>query len=701
MKWYRNMRIAGKLILVFMVVTVLVGSVSLFGIITWSSSNTQNEVLFNSYGNAQGYLGQILGQYQLQRALLRDIVIGRDVKQADKIQEKVKVSDAVMMENLNLFGSVCIDDETKALHDNLKDKLGAFRTVRDELVDTALTGDFDDVAAWLMMDSEAHDVSAASAEFAAVDETSSATQNANKDVDAVATATVTSGATDAINTALASMVERANALISSQTQTVSATILTMLIAVGVAGLLAAALGLVTSRSIAKPLGLMSQAAMQLAEGNTDIKGTDYQAKDEVGRMMDSFRVMLAAIRTLIEDVRMLAQAAVEGKLSARADADKHKGDYRRIVEGINETLDAVVSPIKEAKFVLHELSMGNLGVTMQGLYQGDHAMIKNALSETIETLRSYIGEISEVLKEIADGNLQTVIDTEYRGDFMALKDSINGIVSSLNTIMTDINKAANQVALGTQQVSGGSGEISQGAVKQAGAIDELTATMAQIASRTRQNAQSAGEAYERSAAARDGAAAGSVKMKEMQQAMTDINESSASISNIIKVIDGIAFQTNILALNAAVEAARAGAQGKGFSVVAEEVRNLAARSASAAKETTELIEGSVQKAEAGKRIADDAMTAFESIVSDVEKAVELVGEIATASDKQALAIDEVSKGIGEMSDVVQINSASAEETAAAAQELSGQAELLNNMVAKFRLSGYNDGGASGAGHEEA
>jgi methyl-accepting chemotaxis protein len=255
--------------------------------------------------------------------------------------------------------------------------------------------------------------------------------------------------------------------------------------------------------------------------------------------------------------------------------------------------------------------------------------------------------------------------------------------------MSEIAIASQQVAAGTSQVSDGSQAISQGATEQAASIEELTATVTQIAAQTRQNALSAGKANEMSEQAKDKAIKGNEQMQSLQLAMTEINDSSASISKIIKVIDDIAFQTNILALNAAVEAARAGIHGKGFAVVAEEVRNLAARSAAAAKDTTELIEGSIKKADAGTKIADETANALKHIVDVVEKAVELVAEISEASNQQATAVGQVNMGIEQMSQVVQTNSATSQETAAAAEELSSQAAMLKEMVGKFALKEAN------------
>ena len=416
-----------------------------------------------------------------------------------------------------------------------------------------------------------------------------------------------------------------------------------------------------------------------ADSDTEAQHAMFSAINE------SLTACIAAVQALVNDTGILVDSAINGRLSNRADASRHNGSYRKIVEGINQTLDAVIQPVNEASAVLSEMAKGNLGLMVQGNYLGDHAAIKHALNDTITTIRGYINEITEVLMRIAANDLNISIDAEYRGEFESIKNSINHITESLSTVIQDISTASEQVASGTQQVSGGAQALSQGATEQASAIEQLTVSLNDIAEQTKKNAANANQASELTFNAKEEAVEGNARMNELQQAMKEINEASANISKIIKVIDDIAFQTNLLALNAAVEAARAGQHGKGFAVVAEEVRNLAQRSAKAANETTGMIEESINRVKAGTKIANETADALGRIVKGVEKATELVGGIARASSDQATAVAQVNTGVSQVSQVTQTNSATAEESAAASEELSSQAALLKDAVGRFSL----------------
>jgi methyl-accepting chemotaxis protein len=342
---------------------------------------------------------------------------------------------------------------------------------------------------------------------------------------------------------------------------------------------------------------------------------------------------------------------------------------------------------------LEKLAAGNLNCEVEAFDAGEELrdeyevfrLIGENLKKSTDAMKTYIFDISHQLRQLSEGNLTGEVTMAYLGDFAQLKDSINQITASLNKVLTEIHVSARQVANGTWQVSAGSQSISQGATEQASAIEELTSAIAQVAAQTEENAGKAEKANAISAQARQDAVAGSSRLTEMQTAMNDIHETSNSIKKIIKVIDDIAFQTNILALNAAVEAARAGQHGKGFAVVAEEVRNLAQKSAQAAKDTETLIEESIKKVGKGTKTAESTVEALENILTGVENLAQLMGDIAVASGEQAAGIHQINRGIEQISAVVQNNSSISEQTAAASQELSGQAELLKNKVEGFRL----------------
>lgn len=449
------------------------------------------------------------------------------------------------------------------------------------------------------------------------------------------------------------------------------------------------------KHIAESVNLLNYRLNRVVEilthvGNGDLSDLDNIVeggkRSEGDTLVPALITLEMGIKSVVDETNALSRYAVEGKLDTRGNAEKFQGEYRQVILGINSTLDAIIEPIQEASEVLTEMSKGNLRISMEGDYKGGHAVIKEALNGTIENIRSYIQEITEVLSEISRGNLNLAITENYKGDFVVIKDSLNNIVETLSQVLSDIKVASDQVASGSRQVSDGSQTLSQGSTEQASAIQQLTASMNEMASQTRDNASNSNEVNTLVERTKAHAEKGNIHMKEMLSSMEEINQSSANISRIIKVIDDIAFQTNILALNAAVEAARAGAHGKGFAVVAEEVRNLAARSAEAAKDTTTLIEGSINKVQAGSAIANETAAALDQIVNEIEKVAVLIDKIALASNDQATGIIQINKGIEQVSTVIQNNSATAEESAAASEELSSQAELLKEMVSRFKIN---------------
>jgi len=312
--------------------------------------------------------------------------------------------------------------------------------------------------------------------------------------------------------------------------------------------------------------------------------------------------------------------------------------------------------------------------------------LKDELGQCISASAAFVVRITEVsvkLGEVADGDLTVEIVPLSDGD--TLGKSLNRMNERLNLMFGDIQNAADEVSRGSRQTAEGSQALAQGSTQQAASIQELSNSISAIAKKTIENAEIAGKTSKLADEIRGTAEKGSSQMNDMMEAVRDINQASQSISKIIKVIDDIAFQTNILALNAAVEAARAGQHGKGFAVVAEEVRNLASKSAEAARNTGTMIQDSVEKAELGSRIAGDTAASLTEIVSGINESSRFIAEIAKSSEEQSLDISQVTSGIDQVAQVVQQNSATAEESAATSQEMSTQSALLQDLIAQFKL----------------
>ncbi len=337
-------------------------------------------------------------------------------------------------------------------------------------------------------------------------------------------------------------------------------------------------------------------------------------------------------------------------------------------------------PLKKMAESAEKLAIGDVNVSLDKTPRKDEV---GQLYESFEkVVASRVRQVAQ-MEQVAEGNLD--IDITIDSELDVLNKSLADVVANLNQIVLSIMTAADQVSSGAELVSNSSFSLSQGATEQASSIEELTASLQEVGAQTVTNAQNAENASESAKQIKSKALDGNEQMQEMLKAMEEINASSSNISKIIKVIDDIAFQTNILALNAAVEAARAGQHGKGFAVVAEEVRTLAAKSAQAAKETTELIDGSVKKVEAGMKIASNTAAALDQIVTEISRIADLIESIADASKAQAAAVEQINQGVVQVSNVVQSTAATAEESAAASEELSGQAAQLKEIIGAFKV----------------
>ena len=431
---------------------------------------------------------------------------------------------------------------------------------------------------------------------------------------------------------------------------------------------------------------MSKALNKVSDGNFSVvmEGEDWPG--DWAYMPQALSRLTSNLKAVTSEIGgMIDAAAIKGDLNFQIDADKYQGDWREIMVGLNSVADAVNRPITEIRKSMEQLNLGKFNTLVNGDYHGDFLAIKNDVNEMIVAMAAYVGEIGDCLNDVANGNLTRYINMEFVGDFNKIKESAAHIVNNLNKTMSEIAVSSGQVLLGAKQITTSAADLASGAQVQASSVQELNASIDMINQQTRQNADNAFEASGLSNKSTASAKEGNTSMSHMLDAMTQIKESSTDISKIIKVIQEIAFQTNLLALNAAVEAARAGEHGKGFSVVAEEVRSLAARSQQSAIETTTLIEDSIGRVESGASIAESTSQSLNAIVDNAAAVLEIINNISTASKEQAEAIDQVSSGLAQISDVVQSNSAVSQETAAAAEELNSQAELLKELIAYFKL----------------
>jgi methyl-accepting chemotaxis protein len=350
----------------------------------------------------------------------------------------------------------------------------------------------------------------------------------------------------------------------------------------------------------------------------------------------------------------------------------------------------ISKPVKEIAKAAQRMAEGDLNVKVTVNSKDEIGQLGEAFSKSAATIQAYISDITRIFSEIENGNLTVTPALEYIGDYAVLKKSLQSILTSLNSTLGQINQASDQVLDGSVQVSKGAQSLAQGAAEQAGSVEELSASIRKISRQVNDNAHHAAEAGSVVNQVSSEIEISNNHMNDMVEAMSQIHNSSNEIGKIIKTIEDITFQTNILALNAAVEAARAGATGKGFAVVADEVRNLAEKSAQAAKSTNALIGSSMIQVENGTKIADETAKSLLRVVDNTKTVTNTIEKISQATQQQADFIQRLTLNIDQISNVVQTNSATAEQSAAASEELSGQSQMQKELVQKFRLISQAD-----------
>lgn len=356
-----------------------------------------------------------------------------------------------------------------------------------------------------------------------------------------------------------------------------------------------------------------------------------------------------------------------------------------ITKVVQAIIESISTPVEEIKTAALEMAKGNYDLEIEYTSEDEIGVLADCMREMILVTKNNISNITEVLNKFAEGNFDVEIEGDYIGEFIAIKESLQKIVDSINNTFYDIKIVTEQVKDGSEQVASTAQVISEGAINQAGIIQELIASIGQINEKVKVSTEQANSTNVLTRELGNQIELNNEKMNEMVTAMNKIEESSINIKSIINTIYSISEQTNLLALNAAIEAARAGESGKGFAVVAEEIRKLAEESSVAVKNTEILIEDSISNVKNGKNIADEASEALNAVVGKAREAVELIGTIAELTEQGAMSISEVYNGIDQIADVVESNTAISEESAAASEELSSQSESLQNMIDKFKL----------------
>lgn len=483
--------------------------------------------------------------------------------------------------------------------------------------------------------------------------------------------------------------------------------------------------------VTAPVLQSAEVANRIASGDLSSNIT-LTGGDEVGQQLKAMHLMQTHLQNLVSEIKSIVQAAVLGNFSIKMTLNNKAGYTKELSELLNQLTDTVNTAFNDTIRVTQALSNGDLSQKVTKEYSGAYNEVKISVNTTADSLTrivkeikhivesvavrgdfsvlmsldgktGYARELSELLNQLssvteaglndvlrvasvlAKGDLTQTIIKDYPGTFGEVEAGMNDTVANLRELVGQIKEATDAIHTASKEIAAGNADLSQRTDEQASSLEETAASMKVLTSTVRQNAENANQANQLAISASDIAVKGGEVVNQVVNTMSSISESSKKIADIISIIDGIAFQTNILALNAAVEAARAGEHGRGFAVVASEVRNLAQRSADAAREIKSLISDSVEKVSMGTGLVDKAGKTMDEVVNSIKRVTHIVDEISAASTEQSKGIEKVNIAITQMDEATQQNAALVEQAAAAAESMEVQAQKLAAAVAAFKV----------------
>jgi len=697
MEFLRNLTISRKLAIAFTLTTLATLVMGGFAVVRLKQASAQMDTVSTRYMPAVQYLDRI-------RSDLAEIRIA-ELSQLSHLQEPAFVAEyeqritdqrQKLAEHSKQYEALPASDEQKALAAKMQQTTQVYLDAHELMAKAIANGEFD------------------AAQAISNDQSRIARRNLFEDVEKLSSYVVS--ALDRETAAAA----------TTQARSISAILVFMLLL----GAASAVMAVVIVRSIVGPVRDALRTADEVASGRLD-GVIDTRRKGEVGQLLATMQRMQNQLKAVIAAQVELAREHDEGQISFRIDETRFPGEYGRMVREVNAVVAQHIGVKMRAVEVMRHYARGDLSVDMDRL-PGEKAVITDAMDSTkaslsainseikrlsgaaaigdfsqrgdadqfehdfrdmvgglnslMETTETNLGHLSHLLQAIAQGDLTQRMEGDFHGVFARMRDDGNASMDQLAAIVSRIQASSGSISLSASEIATGNSDLSRRTEQQAANLEETAASMEELTSTVRQNAEHARQADQLARGAAEVAAKGGAAVSQVVATMTSIEQSSQRIADIISVIDGIAFQTNILALNAAVEAARAGDQGRGFAVVATEVRTLAQRSASAAKEIKSLIDDSVHKVSEGSQLVRNAGSTMDEIVNSVQRVTTIMADISGASQEQSAGIEQVNQTVMQMDESTQQNAALVEEATAAARSMEDQAQQLTDAVAQFRLS---------------